>query len=60
MRKPNRSTDPHRDEPLEALPDDNDDFAAEHDDTSFADNVRGGPERALEPESPRGRAGMDD
>jgi hypothetical protein len=37
----------------EALPDDDDyDFADEHDDTSLADQVRGGPEHAEEPESP--------
>lgn len=40
-------------------PDDDFDFAGEHDETSFADNVPGGPERAVEPESPRGHAGMD-
>jgi hypothetical protein len=37
----------------EALPDDDDvDFAEEHDDTSLADQTRGGPERVEEPESP--------
>jgi hypothetical protein len=36
-----------------------DDFAAEHDSTSYADELRGGPEGAPEPESPHGRAGMD-
>ena len=42
----------------EALADqDNGDFAAEHDETTFAENVPGGPERAREPESPRGHAG---
>ncbi|GAA3281564.1 hypothetical protein Dvina_32690 [Dactylosporangium vinaceum] len=47
-------------ERLEALPDDDfDDFAAEHEDTTLADQVEGGPEGSSEPESPRGRAGMD-
>ncbi|WP_432824629.1 hypothetical protein [Dactylosporangium sp. CA-092794] len=49
-------------ERLEALPDDEPDdadFAAEHEDSTFADETRGGPERSEEPESPRGRAGMD-
>jgi hypothetical protein len=35
------------------------DFAGEHDDTTFADEEPGGPERAEEPESPRGRDGQD-
>jgi len=56
---PNTSNfrDPERGEPL---PDEDDgDFAAEHDDTSYADNSPGGLERAREPESPHGHAGMD-
>lgn len=36
------------------------DLAAEHDQTSFADEVGGGPEHADEPESPTGHAGMDE
>jgi hypothetical protein len=36
-----------------------DDFAAEHDETTFADEPEGGPEHAKEPESPAGHAGMD-
>jgi hypothetical protein len=44
---------------LPALPDDDVDFAGEHDETSYADNVPGGPERAAEEETPRGHAGMD-
>jgi hypothetical protein len=35
------------------------DFADEHTDTTFADQVPGGPERSEEPESPDGRAGME-
>ena len=35
------------------------DFAGEHDSVTFADERRGGPERAPEEESPRGLAGMD-
>lgn len=35
------------------------DFANEHESTSYADDLRGGPEGAPEPESPTGRAGMD-
>jgi hypothetical protein len=35
------------------------DFAAEHDETTFADEPEGGPEHAQEPESPEGHAGMD-
>jgi len=46
---------------LEAFADDSDDadFAGEHDDSTLADQLEGGPEHAGEPESPRGRAGMD-
>lgn len=47
---------------IEALPDDEPadaDFAGEHDDSTLADEVEGGPERSREPESPRGRSGMD-
>lgn len=36
-----------------------DDFAGEHDTTTVADQLDGGPEEAEEPESPEGRAGMD-
>ena len=35
------------------------DFASEHDETSFADEDEGGLEKAEEPESPEGHAGMD-
>ncbi len=35
------------------------DFAAEHDSPTYADDLDGGPERAAEPESPRGLAGME-
>jgi hypothetical protein len=35
------------------------DFADEHDSTSFAAQLEGGPEEAAEPESPRGLSGMD-
>lgn len=44
---------------LPALPDDDVDFAGEHDETTYADNVPGGLERADEEESPSGHAGMD-
>ncbi|WP_426514093.1 hypothetical protein ACPPVO_27810 [Dactylosporangium sp. McL0621] len=51
------------DERLEAFDEDVDDeggdFAQEHDDSTLADEVEGGPEASEEPESPRGRAGMD-
>ena len=51
--------DPRRLEPIgDSTPDDGD-FAEEHRDTTFADEVPGGPEHAEEPESPEGRAGMD-
>lgn len=53
-------TDPKRH--LEALPDDEPDgadFAEEHQDSTLAGEVAGGPEHAPEPESPDGRAGMD-
>jgi len=36
-----------------------DDFADEHSSPTFADQKEGGPERAPEPESPEGHAGMD-
>jgi hypothetical protein len=36
-----------------------DDFADEHSSPTFADQMEGGPERAPEPESPEGHAGMD-
>jgi hypothetical protein len=35
------------------------DFAEEHTSPTFADQKRGGPERAPEEESPRGLSGMD-
>lgn len=35
------------------------DFAEEHSRPTFADEQRGGPERAVEAESPRGLSGMD-
>jgi hypothetical protein len=35
------------------------DFANEHDSTSYASDLSGGPEGAREAESPRGHAGMD-
>ncbi|MFI5909746.1 hypothetical protein [Dactylosporangium sp. NPDC051541] len=50
------------DEHLEAFSDDDADsadFASEHEDSTLADEVEGGPEGSPEPESPRGRAGMD-
>jgi hypothetical protein len=40
-------------------PDPDVDFASEHDSTSYASELSGGPEGAREAESPRGRAGMD-
>ena len=40
-------------------PDPNGDFATEHNDASYAGDLRGGPEGAKEPESPASRAGMD-
>jgi hypothetical protein len=44
-----------------ALPDDDTgDFADEHADTSVSGQLEGGPEHAPEPESPEGRAGMDE
>ena len=36
------------------------DFAAEHDSATLAEQLGGGPERADEPESPEGVAGMDE
>jgi hypothetical protein len=43
----------------EGVPEDEGDFADEHSDTTLADQLTGGPESANEPETPRGRAGMD-
>jgi len=40
--------------------DDLGDFAVEHRSVTLADQLAGGPERAPEPESPKGLAGMDD
>ncbi len=37
--------------------DDTGDFADEHESTTFADELRGGPEGRPEPESPSGAAG---
>lgn len=50
---------PDREEPPGPTDDgsDGDDFAAEHDDTTVADELTGGPEGAKEPESPDGRGG---
>lgn len=42
-----------------SLPDAAEDFADEHDSTSYANELSGGPEGAREAESPRGHAGMD-
>jgi hypothetical protein len=36
------------------------DFAEEHDNTSLAEQLRGGPEGVDEPESPDGLSGMDE
>ncbi|HLL66834.1 MAG TPA: hypothetical protein VK453_14025 [Micromonosporaceae bacterium] len=59
MVEPTNSQSPDETPSLPALPDDDVDFAGEHDETTFADNVPGGPERAAEEESPSGHAGMD-
>jgi hypothetical protein len=40
-------------------PDEDPDFAAEHDDATFADEMPGGPEQARDPDSPEGQSGMD-
>lgn len=40
-------------------PDTEADFASEHDSTSYAGDLSGGPEGVREAESPRGRGGMD-
>jgi hypothetical protein len=42
-----------------SVPEPEGDFAEEHDSTSYASELSGGPEGAREAESPRGRAGMD-
>jgi hypothetical protein len=39
-------------------PDDDVDFAEEHEDTTFADETADGPEHAREPDEPRGRDGL--
>lgn len=49
--RPDRSLQPLGD------PDEVGDFAEEHDDTTLADQVEGGPEHAPEDVSPRGRGG---
>lgn len=51
----------HPPEPLpEQLPDvTDDDFADEHNSTSVADDLEGGPEGATEPETPRGHGGLE-
>jgi hypothetical protein len=36
------------------------DFASEHSSLTFADQLEGGPERARDPDSPKGLAGADD
>jgi hypothetical protein len=43
---------PAGDDPADA------DFAAEHSDTTFADEMADGPEHAREPDQPRGRDGL--
>jgi hypothetical protein len=61
MTDDNTGTDAGTDR-LEAFSEDaspGEDFADEHTDTTFADHVPGGQERAEEPESPDGRAGME-
>ena len=40
-------------------PEATDDFADEHSSPTFAPHLDGGPERAREPETPEGLAGMD-
>nr|WP_275263734.1 hypothetical protein [Jiangella asiatica] len=48
----------HEPEADDVAPDEaTDDFATEHDDTTFADEMPGGPEGIKEPESPSGRGG---
>jgi hypothetical protein len=42
-----------------SVPEAEGDFAEEHDSTSYASELSGGPEGAREAESPRGHAGMD-
>lgn len=42
-----------------SVPDAESDFADEHDSTSYASELSGGPEGAREAESPRQHAGMD-
>ena len=42
-----------------SVPEPEADFAEEHDSTSYAGDLSGGPEGAREAESPRGHAGMD-
>ena len=36
------------------------DFASEHSRVTFADQLEGGPERARDPDSPKGLSGADD
>ena len=43
--------------PPDRVPDEDADFAEEHDDTTVADEMPGGPEGVAEPESPTGRGG---
>lgn len=43
----------------DGVPDPDVDFANEHESTSFANDLSGGPEGAGEAESPRGHSGMD-
>jgi hypothetical protein len=56
-RFPDREVTPRGQDPVEAELEP--DFAEEHSSPTFADEQRGGAERAPEPESPRGLAGMD-
>lgn len=52
---------PPTEQPPEAVsdPDDEGDFAEEHTSATFADQLRGGLEKSVEPETPRGYSGMD-
>lgn len=46
-----------QEQPPESSGDEDADFADEHDDTTFSDELAGGPEGAKEPESPTGTGG---
>jgi hypothetical protein len=52
-----RSPSPMSEWPPDRVPDEDADFAEEHDDTTVADEMPGGPEGVAEPESPTGRGG---